>query len=76
MGGPASFAGGNASEDRAGLGSVKSRTPALQRKLYLKAKAEPDFRFHPLYDKIHREDIQLHAYRPARSQKGPSAADY
>jgi RNA-directed DNA polymerase len=47
----------------------------LQRKLYRKAKQEPDFRFYLLYEKIYREDVLKHAYALAKANQGVPGVD-
>lgn len=48
---------------------------SLQRKLYVKAKEEPSYRFYSLYDKIYRQDILRHAYSLAKAKGGAPGVD-
>jgi hypothetical protein len=52
-----------------------SKIRMLQRKLYLKAKAEPNYRFYLRYDKIYREDVFAHAYELVKANQGAPGVD-
>ena len=47
----------------------------LQRKLYLKAKSQSDFRFYALYDKIYRMDVLKRAWQKVKANHGSPGID-
>ena len=55
--------------------ATPERIRTLQRRLYVKAKKEPQYRFYTLYDKVYRWDILEYAYRLVRANAGAPGAD-
>ncbi len=47
----------------------------LQRKLFTAAKCNPGRRFHALFDRIHRGDVLLEAWKRVRSNRGAAGID-
>lgn len=47
----------------------------LQRKLYLAAKLNNKRRFHALYDKVHRKDVLLEAWKRVKANGGAGGID-
>jgi len=47
----------------------------LQRKLYLAAKSNSKRRFHALYDKVHRKDVLLEAWKRVKANGGAGGID-
>jgi len=54
---------------------TRTKLEELRGKLYAKAKAEPEFRFYSLYDKIFRWDVLLEALRLSKVKKGAAGID-
>lgn len=53
----------------------QSKLQAFQRKLYLKAKNNPQYKFYCLYDKVFRRDTLEEAYRRVKKNKGAAGID-
>jgi len=58
-----------------GLERIETKVRQLQRKLYLKAKQEREYRFYILYDKLYRWDILVLSWHRVKKNKGSPGVD-
>ena len=57
------------------LASARNKVRELQNTLYRSAKADPERRFHALYDKVHRRDVLERAWELVRRNRGAAGID-
>lgn len=55
--------------------ATPDKVEKLQKALHVKAKANPQFRFYQLYDKLYRWDVLVYAYRLCRANGGAAGVD-
>jgi RNA-directed DNA polymerase len=55
--------------------ATPDKVEKLQKALHVKAKANPQFRFYQLYDKLYRWDVLVYAYRLCRANGGTAGVD-
>ncbi len=55
--------------------TTADKVQELQRKLYLKAKSQTNFRFYALYDKIYRKDVLIKAWQKVKANHGAPGID-
>ena len=53
----------------------KTKWQSFQRKIYLKAKQNPKYKFYCLYDKVFKRDILEESYRRVRMNGGTNGTD-